>query len=306
MSFTNGLYDQATEQSLLHSGRQFTPRAIAMHYTVTDTLKAAVDALNARRLSYAFLIDRDGAVFQTRKPNVHAAHAGRSHWKPTGGVSNTSSLNMASVSISFVSRGFFTHLDNGFAYDVNAHGDIVGEEYPESDVERAPSPYDPGWRPIWHKYTDAQIAAAERLVGALAAEYASIEEIYGHDDIAIGGKSDTGALFPMKRFREQFRLEGGLGFRTTIDSHDGVAELRRGPSSRHGSLGQLRNGDTVHVRAFAYTYRRSAALVADRAKRRYLTGWASVDVEGRNAHSGFVYASLFANTPLTDDLARRL
>ncbi len=306
MSFTNGQYDQASEENLRHSGSQFTPTGIALHYTVTDTLRQAVNALNGRGLSYTFLIDRDGSVVQTRKPDIHAAHAGRSHWKAQRGVQNTSTLNRQSVAISFISRGFFKHLDNGFAYDTDAHGNIVNDEYPASEVERASSPYDPGWRPIWHKYTDAQITGAERLVGALSQEYPSIQEIYGHDDISIAGKSDTGPLFPMERFREQFNLKGGLGFRTTIQSPDGVAELRRGPSSRNGSLGQLHNGDTVHVRAFAYTYKGRNALVVDRPRRRYLTGWASVDIDGSNAHSGFVYARLLADTPLASDLANRL
>ncbi|PUB11773.1 N-acetylmuramoyl-L-alanine amidase [Yoonia sediminilitoris] len=306
MSFANGKYDQATEENLVHSGSQFVPKGIAMHYTVTDTLRNAINALNGRRLSYTFLIDRDGTVVQTRKPDIHAAHAGRSHWKAQSGLQNTSSLNRQSIAISFVSRGYFGHLVNGFAYDTDAHGNIVNDEYPASEVKRAPSLYDPGWQPIWHRYTDAQITAAERLVNSLAREYPSIEEIYGHDDISISGKSDTGPLFPMQRFREQFNLEGGLGFRTTIQSPDGIAELRRGPSSRHTSLGQLHNGDTVFVRAFAYTYRNSSALAVDRPKRRYLTGWASVDTDGGNTHAGFVYAGLFANTPLINQLANRL
>lgn len=306
MSFTDGKYDQATEETLQHSGRRFTPEAIAMHYTVTDTLGQAINALNSRTLSYTFLIDRDGSVVQTRKPDIHAAHAGRSHWKAQGGIRNTSSLNRRAVGISFISRGYFRHLKNGFAYDTDAHGNIVGDEYPASDVDRASSPYDPGWRPVWHKYSDAQINAAARLVGALVEAYPSIQEMYGHDDISIAGKSDTGPLFPMQHFRTQFNLEGGLGFRTEIQSTDGVAELRRGPSSRHRSLGQLHNGDTVYVRAFAYTYRASRALVVDRPKRRYVTGWASVDTDGSNMHAGFVYAGLFADTPLADDLARHL
>lgn len=306
MSFTHGKYDQATQRTLEHSGSPFTPTAIAMHYTVTDTLQDAIDALNGRKLSYTFLIDRDGTVVQTRNPDIHAAHAGRSHWKAQSGVRNTSSLNRQAVAISFISRGYFQHLDNGFAYDTNAHGNIVGDQYPASEVERASSPYDPGWRPIWHKYTDAQINAAERLVGALIDAHPSIEEIYGHDDISIAGKSDTGPLFPIERFRSQFNLTGGLGFPTTIQSPDGVAELRRGPSSRHGSVGQLHNGDSVHVRAFAYTYKATRALFVDRPKRRYLTGWASVDIDGSNTHAGFVYAGLFTDTPLVSELAGRL
>lgn len=284
----------------------FIPRAIALHYTVTDSLQAAINALNGRRLSYNFLIDRDGSVVQTRKPDVHAAHAGRSHWKAEGGVRNTSSLNRSSVAISFVSRGFFQRLENGFAFDADAHDDIIGEQYPANEVERAPSPYDPGWRPLWHKYTDEQVDAAERLIRSLKKEYPTIQELYGHDDISIAGKSDTGPLFPMDDFRVAMDLRGELGFRTEIRSPDGVAELRRGPSTRHKSLGQLRDGDVVHVRAFAYTYRVASALIVDRPKARYLTGWASVDVDGSNTHAGFVHASLFADTPLEDDYAARL
>lgn len=306
MSFSNGQYDRAKSQTLLHSGTSFTPQAIAVHYTVTDTLKQAVDALNGNKLSYTFLIDRDGTVVQTRKPDIHAAHAGRSHWKAESGVQNSSSVNRHSVAISFISRGFFGKLVNGSAFDANAHGNIIGSQYPASDVERAPALYDPSWQPFWHRYTDQQITAAERLVAALTQAYPTIKEIYGHDDVAISGKSDTGPLFPMQRFRDQFNLKGGLGFRTTIRSSDGVAKLRRGPSSQHGEIRQLHNGDTVHIRAFAYTYKASAALLVDGPKQRYLTAWASVDIDGSNQHAGFVHAGLLAKTPLVPQLASRL
>lgn len=306
MSFNNGKYDNASSVTLDHSGSSFTPTGIAMHYTVTDTLQGAINALNARDLSYTFLIDRDGSVIQTRDPDRHAAHAGRSHWKPSGGLTNTSSLNRHSVAISFVSRGFFRELDNGFAYDTDAHGNIQGDQYPASEAQRAPSTYDPGWRPIWHKYTQEQLDAAHRLVGSLVQEFPSIQDIYGHDDISISGKSDTGPLFPMQDFRDEFDLNGGLGFRTAIQSPDGVAELRRGPSSRHSSKGQLHNGDTVHIRAFSYTYKASSALSVDRPRRRYLTSWASVDVDGSNRHAGFIHASLFTDTPLVSALKQKL
>ena len=306
MPFNNGKYDKASEIKLHHVGANFEPQSITMHYTVTDNFQDAVDALDARGLSYTFLIDRDGSVFQTRRPDIHAAHAGRSHWKAQSGVSNSSSLNRKSIGISFVSRGYFKHLNNGFAFDTDAHGNIINDQYPASEVERTSSPYDPGWRPIWHKYTDEQIEAGERLVRDLVLAYPTVKEIYGHDDISISGKSDTGPLFPMDRFRDQFDLKGDLGFRTTIQSPDGVAELRRGPSRQHSSIGQLHSGDTVHVRAFSYTYRAASALIVDRPKRRYLTGWASVDIDGSNMHAGFIHASLFAQTPLASALALHL
>lgn len=305
MSFVNGKYDQARDLPLKHVGQPSTPRMIAIHYTVTDDLRGAVNALNSQTLSYHFLIDPDGKVHQTRRPDLHAGHAGRSNWKQSSGVENGSSLNRAAVSISFVNRGFFARHVNGFFFDQNAHGNQIGDSYPAADVTRTTSAYDPGAPRNWHKYTDAQIAAARRLIPALRDAY-NLTELVGHDDIAIDGKSDPGPLFPMEALRQEFGLSGGLGLRTVVRSPDGRLTLRRRPSASSAALAELRNGDALHLRTVVYTFARANALLPDNTRQRFLTGWASVDASGSNRHEGYVRMKFLSATPLTPAFAARL
>jgi N-acetylmuramoyl-L-alanine amidase len=305
MSFSNGKYDQASDLALQHVGQPSTPRMIAIHYTVTDDLRAAVNALNGAGLSYHFLIEPDGRVHQTRRPDRHAAHAGRSNWKQSAGVGNGSSLNRDAVSISFINRGFFAKGVNGFFFDQNAHGNQIGGSYPAAEVTRTTSVYDPGAPRNWHKYTEAQIAAVRRLVPALRDAF-RLTELVGHDDIAIDGKSDPGPLFPMAALRQEFGLSGGLGLRTAVRSPDGRLTLRRRPSASSAALAELRNGDTLHLRSVVYTFARANALLADSSRQRFLTGWASVDVSGANRHDGYVRMKFLSVNPLTPALAARL
>lgn len=305
MSFSNGKYDQASDLALTHVGQPSAPRLIALHYTVTDNLRGTVSALNARKLSYHFLIEPNGKVHQTRRPDHHAAHAGRSNWKQASGVDNAASLNRDAVSISFINRGFFARIVNGVFFDQDAHGNQIGDSYPAAQVHRTVSAYDPGAPRNWHRYTDAQIAAARRLIPALRDAY-GLTELVGHDDIAIDGKSDPGPLFPMAQLRADFGLAGGLGLRSRVASPDGTLTLRRRPSATSAQVAVLRSGDTVHLRAVVYTYARANALLPDAASQRYLTGWASVDVSGQNRHDGFVRMKFLTHTPLTPALAARL
>lgn len=306
MSFTDGWYDQATRKPLTHQGRPYAPTAICVHYTVTDTMKSAISALNSRKLSYHILVDRGGEVVQTRPATLHAAHGGYSNWKETGGLTNATSLNARAVTISLINRGFFAKSSGDSAYDVNAHGDPVGKLYPLSEVDRRGSVYHPAGMRNWHKYTDAQIDAVETLIGGLKAAFPQITELVGHDDISNNAKFDPGPLMPLDKWRESFGLKGTLGFETTVQSPDGELSLRQRPTGNSTKLDTLHNGDRVHVRTVVYSSRPSGAIWMDRKRYRYLTPWASVDVDGSGGHSGFVHMKYLAETPLDPAYQARL
>ena len=82
--------------------------------------------------------------------------------------------------------------------------------------------------------------------------------------------------------------------------------MRQRPTASSTALRTLRNGDTVHGRTVAYTTRVQKAIWVDRQRYRYLTKWASVNVDGSNRHSGFVHMKYLAATPLDTALAQRL
>lgn len=310
MSFVNGKYTGAKALTLVHQGGASTPRSIVMHYTVTDTVTAAKNALNAANngngLSYTFLIDHDGTVWQTRAPDRSSAHAGRSNWKAASGVGNTSSLNTAAVSISFINRGFFGHRNGDFYFDLNAHGNLINKSYPASEVHTTASIYDPGTRRHWHRYTEAQLTAARRLIEALVQAYPTITELIGHDDIAIDGKQDTGPLFPMAEWRKALGLEGPPGLQTQVSTPGDTLSLRRRPSASAAELAKLPHGATLWLRSVVYTYKAAQAIVVDGPKQRYLTRWASVDVDGSNRHAGYVHMRHLTRTPLLPNLAAKL
>ena len=305
MQFNNGILDVADQVNLKHQGSAYTPRMICMHYTVTDTAKAAINALNSRGLAYHFLVDHDGSITQTRKPDLHAPHAGNSNWKVQSGLDNRASINRSAVSISFINRGFFARISGDVAFDTNAHGDPVGKMYPKSEVTRTGSIYNPTGLRNWHNYTAAQVAAAQELILALQEAHPTITDLVGHDDVSIDGKFDTGPLWPMQQVRDDTGLAGGLGFETTVDSPDGELNMRQRPTGNSKKLATLRQGDRVFVRSVVYGGPKKAIRI-DKKRSRYLTRWASVDVDGSNTHSGFVHMKFLADTPLTSDFENRL
>lgn len=306
MPIQNGWYDQATRKDLLHQGRPYTPTSICIHYTVTDTVDAAISALNSRKLSYHLLVDHDGSVTQTRPVDLHAAHGGYANWKETGDLSNGTSLNERAVSISLINRGFFAKTSGDVAYDVNAHGDPVGKMYPLDQVQRTGSVYHPNGLRNWHKYTAAQIQSVDALIGDLCAAYPAITELAGHDDISNNAKFDPGPLMPMDKFRSDHGLEGTLGFETQVSSPDGELNLRQRPTGGSTKLATLHNGDELFIRSVVYTTRPGSAIWMDRKRYRYLTPWASVDTNGTGKHAGFVHMKYLADTPLAAAYQDRL
>lgn len=305
MGFLNGKYDGARELSLVHQGQPCAPDCIVLHYTATDTVAEARAALDARGESTHFLIGPDGDVHQTRRPDIHAAHTGRSNWKPDFGLDNAASLDRHAVGIGLVNRGFFADRGGGQAFDLDAHGDVRGQRYPLAAVGAASALYDPARRRAWHRFAEAQLAAAARLIAALRDAY-GLAELVGHDDIAIGARHDPGPLFPTAAFRQELRLAGALGPPVRIHAPDGATTLRRCPASGGGEVTDLRNGEVVFLRSVTYTQRPAAALRVDREGERYLAGWASVDVGGLNTHAGFLPLRHLSPVPLAAGLALRL
>ncbi len=280
------------------------PRFIVVHNTAGNSVSGAVSALQGAGTSYNVLIDKDGSYHQLRPFNQRTGHCGRSNWKASGGLENGSTLNATGISISLVNLGGFMNLVGGrWFYDLK-NGAGSGPSVAEAEANLASSVYRPARPNHWTPYPAPQIAATRELIAALVDRYPSIEEIVGHEDVAIGRKIDPGPLFPMEEMREAFGKQGGLGLVARVRSPDGELNLRDRPGTDGRVIRVLRNGDTLHVRTVAYTGRLSGLVVPSSGQA--LSGWASVDVDGSNRHAGFVHMRHLTATPLAAAYAARL
>jgi N-acetylmuramoyl-L-alanine amidase len=285
----------------LGNGVTREPTRIVIHYSAGSTLASAIETLRARRLAYNVLIDVDGSYHQARPFNKTAGHAGRSNWKETSGVTNFTSLNESGIGISLINLGQFATFSGGrwFWGDVGEEPSIADE-----DANKHALIYTPARPTHWTPFDPRQIPAAKALVAALVDKYPSIEEIVGHHDIAIDGKSDPGPLFPLEDFRREFGKQGGLGLQATVQSPDNELNLRDRPGTDGRVVRVLHNGDTVHIRSVTYTSA-SRGLVPP-SDGRAVTGWASVDIDGSNTHAGFVYMKFLTRTPLANEYEAQL
>lgn len=299
--------ESAKKITKLGTGSVITPKRLVLHYTAGSSLKGAIDALEARELSYNVLIDKDGSLHQARALNRRSLHAGRSNFKAVSGLENGASLNTSSISISFVNLGFHEHFSGGFWWYTRKNGELRPPKVKDVEANKLAPIYSPGNVMHWEPYTDAQISTCEELIEAIMTEYPGIEEIVGHDDISIFGKFDPGPDLPVQAWREKFGKEGGLGLESQVNSPDGTLNLRERPSYLGGKVIKvLSQGDRVFVRSVSYTRGTSSAALVNVSKGRALTGWASVDIDGSNKHHGFVYMGYLTKTPLAPAYADKL
>lgn len=293
--------------TVLGAGSAISPKRIVVHYTAGSSLSGAVTTLKKRGLSYNVLIDKDGSVHQARAFNRRAGHAGRSNWKAAGGLTNGSTLNRDSIAISLVNLGLHRYFRNGRWWYGYANGKVRPPSVADEDANKLSSIYEPRLKAHWAPYPDVQVAACRRVIAEIVGHYADIEEIVGHDDIAIDYKSDPGPSLPVQEWRTAFDKEGGLGLAAEVDSPDGKLNLRDRPYHMGGQvIGVLNQGARVYVRSVTYASRNNSAALIRPSSGRALTGWASVDIDGSNKHAGFVYMRYLTKNPLAPAYAKKL
>ena len=282
MSISNNLIDGITMQPLLHVGANQTPKLLVIHYSVTDTVAQAVSALNDRVLGYHILIAKDGRAFQTRPFTKTAAHPGLSNWKEQGDVTLSASVGRGSVGICLMNKGF--------AHGSSAHaaGKLIY------------NPDDPTMQQ-WEIFPNAQVNKCREIAADILAAY-PISDVVGHHDVAILGKFDPGPLFDLDVLKAMVTAPKSLGFKTMVKAGD-TLNLRRGPDAASTVIRVLPAGSDLHIRSIAYGARSKCIQPSPPSKARYLTKWASVDVDGSDTHAGFVNMSGLVNTPLSAGLA---
>lgn len=282
MSITNHFVDGLAKKTLVHVGTNQTPKLVVIHYSVTDTVAQAVSALNAAKLGYHILIEKDGTAFQTRKFTESAAHPGLSNWKAGEGITLDSSVSRGSVGVCLMNKGF-DHKTS-----------------PHKAGKLIYNPDDPSMQQ-WEVYPRAQIDACRAIVKDILNAY-PVTDVVGHHDIAIMGKFDPGPLFDLEELKGLVKEPKSLGFKTKVKAGEPL-NLRRKADAGSAIIRELPPGTELHIRSIAYGPRAQCIRPSPPSKKRYLTKWASVDVDGSNTHQGFVHMSGLVKTPLAASLA---
>ena len=173
-------------------GEAMTPEYLVIHYTAGCSAEGAVAWLcdPAARASAHLVIGHDGRLTQLAPFNRIAWHAGRSRW------AGRSNVNSCSIGIELDNAGRLERVGERWRSSIGLR------EYPDNQVLIANHQHDrPGTPPCgWHRYSQAQLAAAGEVGMLLVREYA-LKDVVGHDDIAPGRKSDPGPAFPLASFR---------------------------------------------------------------------------------------------------------
>ncbi len=165
------------------------PDTIVIHYTAGSSgISSAKWLTNPEvKASAHVVIDKSGIIYQIVPFTNIAWHAGESAF---GGKKG---FNSFSIGIELDNPGFLTRVGNEFMAS-------FGTRYPSNEVIEAVHRNEKTPR-FWHIYTEAQISACEELCLALMAEYRTIKQILGHEEISPGRKQDPGPAFPLERFR---------------------------------------------------------------------------------------------------------
>ncbi len=176
-----------------NTGGALSPTYLIMHYTAGSSAESSVAHLTKKsaKASAHLVIARDGSITQLVPFNRVAWHAGKSRWQGLKG------MNGHSIGIELDNAGQLTggpgHWKAWF-----------GRSYDDADVVVAAHRFETEEKG-WHRYTEAQLAAALEVGEALFDKYGLVD-VLGHDDIAPQRKTDPGPAFPLDAF--QSRLVG--------------------------------------------------------------------------------------------------
>lgn len=175
----------------IHGSKITGPKFLIIHYSGSGDTAGTVAWLTKRgsNASAHIVIGRDGEVWQLASFDQRAWHCGESEWN------GLKFLNGCSIGIEFVNQGPLTKDNDGVFWSKWGH------RIPDLTVQPATHKNESEAR-YWHKYTREQLAKGAEVARAILQAYPSIEDVLGHDDIAIpkGRKSDPGPLFPMNQF----------------------------------------------------------------------------------------------------------
>jgi N-acetyl-anhydromuramyl-L-alanine amidase AmpD len=159
---------------------------IVVHYTAGGSYENDVKTLSSspKQVSCHIVIGRkDGEVTQVGNFDQVQWHAGASQWEGING------LNSYSIGIEMTNPGWMELSPDkksavtyyGTRYDVEVSNLVLARHKALGEKTYA-----------WLPYTQYQLQTLQDIVEALKAEYSSIKEVVGHEQISPGRKQDPG------------------------------------------------------------------------------------------------------------------
>lgn len=181
MGFNKHWLDWARRDETKHIGGYIKPTIGIVHESGTRIKKGAAVRYcrkNSRKVSYHFLIERDGELVQMAPVNRRTNHAGRSSWKGaewcnsfSTGIALVGPTELGPMGKAFFGRVFENRVKAGSPYHGNKH--------------------------YWLPYTEEQKATLDKLVVELKAAYG--QEIVGHYHVSPGRKIDPSPLIDLEK-----------------------------------------------------------------------------------------------------------
>ena len=132
---------------------------IVLHHTVSSTASSALTwwKMTPDRVGTAFVIDKDGTIYQAFDPKFWAHHLGLK-------TNRNLELNRRSIGIEIVNEGPLKVVDDKAYW--NFSPGKLGARYQGERVQHPWRGYE-----CWAKYTPAQYAALNELIPALLAQF---------------------------------------------------------------------------------------------------------------------------------------
>lgn len=183
----------AVADATYNGDRMRPPKLIVFHSTYGSD-GGGVRLLTSKSVgggSAHVIIDRDGTVTQLVPFDVTAYHVSNDT-----GWNGITDINHQSISIEFSNYGEIEGSPGAWTRDE--------QKFPDEAVF-VTQPDAQGRVHGWERFTDAQLAAAERIVAALITKYPSIEAIVGHADLSKSTHTDPGPALSLVRFRALLR-----------------------------------------------------------------------------------------------------
>jgi N-acetyl-anhydromuramyl-L-alanine amidase AmpD len=186
---SNNLYERTPEGYFKRTGlssiqRQSNIDTIVMHYTVTKDVDTTYRVLQQAGLSYHYIIDKDGEIYQFVDEDRVAYHAGCGVDGRPGCIPG---YNSRSIGISLVSCGY------------NTTGCEVTQCFENRLIDGL----------CFEEYTEAQINATTDLIFDISQRHTSLpitrQSVIGHNEIDPRGKVDPGPQFPFDEIIQNVR-----------------------------------------------------------------------------------------------------
>lgn len=164
-----------------------------VHFTSGATALSSVEFWRspaARGAEAHVIIDRDGTIYQVRRCDQTADHAGSSRWRDLRSGKLFTGLNACSIGVELANAG--NDNPGRDAYDWAKRQ--PGFASIRARHKNGGPPQD------WEVFPEAQILSAIAVFQTLTQRY-RLDDVIGHDDIAPARKNDPGPAFPMNRLR---------------------------------------------------------------------------------------------------------